>query len=91
MLMHVEALAVMLLWLTIYDHTNYAVYIAEVRNLENTAPAGSTLIGHIYCFKRLTVQKSIIHQLTTMLSTSENVLFPGHNHLVTTGANDHSL
>ena len=26
-----------------------------------------------------------------MLATSKNVLFPGHNHLLTTGANDPSL
>ena len=26
-----------------------------------------------------------------MLSTSKNVLFPGHNHLLTTGADDPSL
>ena len=32
-----------------------------------------------------TVQKATIQQVTTMLATSENVLFPGHNHLVTTG------
>ena len=38
-----------------------------------------------------TVQKVFIHQLTTMLSTSKNVLFPGHNHLQTTGADDPSL
>ena len=25
-------------------------------------------------------QKATIHQVTTMLATSENVLFPGHNH-----------
>ena len=29
-------------------------------------------------------QKAIIHQLTTMLATSKNVLFSGHNHLLTT-------
>ena len=29
-------------------------------------------------------KKAIIHQLTTMLSTSNNVLFPGHNHLLIT-------
>ena len=29
-------------------------------------------------------KKVIIHQVTTMLATSENVLFPGHNHLLTT-------
>ena len=35
--------------------------------------------------------KAIIHQLTTMLSTSKNVLYPGHNHLLTTSADDHTL
>ena len=30
-------------------------------------------------------KKATIHQLTTMISTSKNVLFPGHNHLLTTG------
>ena len=29
-----------------------------------------------------------IHQVTTMLATSKNVLSPGHNHLLTTGADD---
>ena len=32
-----------------------------------------------------------IHQLTTLLSTSKNVQFPGHNHLLTTCADDPSL
>ena len=36
-------------------------------------------------------KNATIHQLTTMLSTSKNVLFPGHNNLLTTGADDHSL
>ena len=36
-------------------------------------------------------QKVTINQVTTMLVTSKNVLFPGHNHLVTTGTNDPSL
>ena len=29
-------------------------------------------------------KKATIHQVTTMLATSNNVLFPGHNHLLTT-------
>ena len=29
-----------------------------------------------------------IHQLTTILSTSKNVLSPGHNHQLTTSADD---
>ena len=43
----------------------------------------------------LAVQTNIasvtIHQLTTMLVTFKNVLFPGHNHLLTTVADDPSL
>ena len=36
-------------------------------------------------------KKATIHQVTTMLATSKNVLFPGHNHLLTTGAGDLTL
>ena len=36
-------------------------------------------------------KKDTIHQATTMLSTSKNVLFPGHNHLLTPGADDPAL
>ena len=32
-----------------------------------------------------------MYKVTTMLATSENVLFPGHNHLLTTGADDPTL
>ena len=35
-----------------------------------------------------TAQKASIHQATAMLATSKNVLFPGHNHLQTTSADD---
>ena len=33
-------------------------------------------------------KKATIHQETTMLATSKNVLFQGHNHPLTTGADD---
>ena len=33
-----------------------------------------------------TAQKATIHQVTTMQATSKNILFPGHNHLLTTSA-----
>ena len=36
-------------------------------------------------------KKATIHQLTTMLFTSKNLLFPGYNHMLTTGADDPSL
>ena len=41
--------------------------------------------------KTYTAQKSTIHQITTMLATSENVLIPGNNNLLTTGADEPSL
>ena len=38
-----------------------------------------------------TAQKVNIHQVTTMLATSGNVLLPGHNYLLTTGTDDPTL
>ena len=38
-----------------------------------------------------TVQKATIHQVTTMLTTSTNVLFTGHKYLLTRSTDDHSL
>ena len=35
--------------------------------------------------------QNTIHQVTTMLATPKNVIFLGHNHLLTTSADDHSL
>ena len=32
-----------------------------------------------------------IHQVTSMLATSKNILFPGHNHLLTSGMDERSL
>ena len=40
----------------------------------------------------IAVQKNnTIHQVTTMLATSKNVLFPGHKHLLTTSTDDLTL
>ena len=35
-----------------------------------------------------TGQKATIHQLTTMLVSYKNVIFPDHNHLLTSSADD---
>ena len=35
--------------------------------------------------------KNTIHQVTTILATSKNVPFPGHNHLLTTDTDDASI
>ena len=45
-------------------------------------------MGHTFYAHR---KKATIHQLTTRLATSKIVLFPGHNHLLTTGADDPTL
>ena len=53
-------------------------YMASiVDNLESLSPALCT--------------KAAIHQVTTMLATSKNVLFPGHDHLLTRGTDGPSL
>ena len=41
-------------------------------------------------FKHFSVhcEKATIHQVTSMLATSTKVLFPGQNHLLTTGTDD---
>ena len=36
-------------------------------------------------------KKATMHQVTTMLATSKNLQFPGHNHLLTTGIDDLTL
>ena len=36
-------------------------------------------------------KKAIIHQVTTMLTTSQNVLFPGPIHMLTTDADEPTL
>ena len=48
----------------------------------------SNMASHI---KHSLSKKATIHQVTTILSTSGNVLFPGHNHLLATGADGPSL
>ena len=37
------------------------------------------------------LKKATIHQVTTMLAISKNVLFPGHNQLLTTGTDVASM
>ena len=36
-------------------------------------------------------KRATIHQVTTMLATSKNVPFPGHNHLLTTSTDGPTL
>ena len=52
----------------------------------NKTPIWATVhvLGHLG--KTNTAQKTTFHQVSTMLATSKNVLFPGHNHQLTTGA-----
>ena len=43
----------------------------------------------LYMYHR--AKKATIHQVTTMLAISKNVLFPGYNYVLTTGTDDLSL
>ena len=45
----------------------------------------------LLCMVNSLCKKATIHQVTTMLATSKNVLFPDHNHLLITSAGDPSL
>ena len=47
--------------------------------------------GPIIVQQSLLRKKASIHQETTMLATSKNVQFPGHNHLLTIGTSDQLL
>ena len=53
-----------------------------------------SLLSGIYLIALFAVslgKKATIHQVTAMLATSKNVLFPGHIPLLTTGADDLTL
>ena len=61
-------------------------------------PAKQSFYGHIThepiipSSQKLSQHKKVtIHFVTTMLATSENVLFLGHNHLLTTGTDDQTF
>ena len=40
---------------------------------------------------KICLNQTTVHQVTTILDTSKNGLFPGHNHLLFTGDDDPSL
>ena len=60
--------------------------IGEAFTTPTPADCNNIIITSLY-----TAQKDTIHWVTTMLATSKNVLFPGHNHLLTTCTYDPSL
>ena len=45
----------------------------------------------MYIYIYILHKKATIHQVTTMLATSKNVLFLAHNHLLTTGTDNPML
>ena len=52
---------------------------------------GNDILTYIDKYHISLRKKATIHQLTALLLTSKNVLFPGHNHLLTTGADGPTL
>ena len=59
----------------------------QLKTLPHTPPSIDTVITSMLSL----CKKATIHQVTTVLATSKNVLFPGHNHMLTTGTDDLSL
>ena len=49
------------------------------------------MIGNLNTYGWLLHKNATLHQVTTMLATSKNVIFPSHNHLLTTDADDRSF
>ena len=49
------------------------------------------MVGLVLLYQSSLRKKATIQQVTSILATSENVLFPGHNHPLTTGTDDPSL
>ena len=62
----------------------YAIFVHTHMSLLSNKPAFIAGVD-------IWAKKATIHQLTTMLATSKNVLFPGHNHLLTTSADGPTL
>ena len=76
--------------ITIFTILTIVTIIVFVLILVVVVIAIAIVIVNVICFLLLITQrkKATIHQLTTMLFTSKNVIFPGHNHLLTPGADD---
>ena len=68
------------------DHSDILVWIILDHGIASVNMWRIDLLHHM-----ITVQTATIHQLITMLSTLKNVQFPGHNHLLTTHADDPTL
>ena len=76
-----ETLAVMLL----VQKINFLCGREVVRTGSESRSHG---LADQYNVKVTTVKKATIHQVTTMLTATKNVLLPGHSHLLTTGTDD---
>ena len=62
---------------------------AFVLSIYDCQSAMDSLITLFHVSGNITSRKNTtIHQVTTVLATSKNVLLPGHNHMLTTGTDD---
>ena len=68
--------------------SNYRVCILSSVDVSTNLPCHMrTILLQSLCHRTLH-KKATIHQVTTMLANSEKLLFPGHNHLLTTSTDD---
>ena len=64
------------------------IFISDIYSRSNRKLYFVFLLSTALLFLIPVRKKATIHQEPTMLATSENVLFSGHNHLLTTGTDD---
>ena len=89
----------------IFTQREFSWQLPQVAFGKHTRPSPNQPLLHTHsCFpgpmwlqaacknrREITAQKATINQVTTMLATSKNVLFPGPNHLLTIGIDDLTL
>ena len=75
-----------------YHNHQSMEWLSTNPNLLQTQPSKLVCSWYFVLVISLTLcKKATFHLVMTMLATSKYVLFPGHNHLLTTGTDDPSL
>ena len=73
---------------TTEDKSEAVQYNSSVQNCVISQTEVFHLPVALFILEQILGKKATIHQVTTILATSRNVQFPGHNNLLTTGIRD---
>ena len=76
----------------------FHTHICDIKHLDGRLKHGKMVVQAKEILRYMYVsdlhslcKQATIHQVTTMLATSKNGLFPGHNHLLIIGTDDLTL